>query len=207
MAYSISVSNLDNNLTWNKTFTKDEYTALVDSYENVDRECIGVLPATLYPVRTNTLQNFVDDFFLPTFVNHALKVQDTVGSVFAILGSLILDILTFPVRLVTVIPRAIFNANQSEHPLLTYLKKENVDPKLYESDHVGVTQNWLTRKWSGSSKYADGTVENRYSDVNYYRSGNINFIETPMYPGHSQHYYGENGRAPEPEFDRGCTVS
>ncbi len=44
--------------------------------------------ATLICVRTNRLSTFVKDFFLPTLTNHALKVDNVVGRVFAILSTL-----------------------------------------------------------------------------------------------------------------------
>ena len=40
-------------------------------------------------------ENFAKDFFLPTTLNHAVKVQNIVLKVFAILASLVLDTVTF----------------------------------------------------------------------------------------------------------------
>lgn len=69
----------------------------------------------LYPIRIATAGECAVDFFLPTTVNHASEVEDVALRVFAILGAIILDLLTLAIRFVTVIPRLIIGCcNQAE---------------------------------------------------------------------------------------------
>ena len=78
----------------------------------------------MIPVRTDNLKNFCQDFFLPTFFNHALKkTNDIALLVFWIIGCLTWDVLTLGFRVITAIPRYFINAKQPRHlhPLYRYL--------------------------------------------------------------------------------------
>ncbi len=85
----IKVENPNNHVVWEKNLTRDEAQNVRAYCEG--RDYIQLYLATLYPVRTGNLKNFSEDFFLPTVINHARKVQDTVDKIFAILGALILE--------------------------------------------------------------------------------------------------------------------
>lgn len=137
MPFSISVANEKNNLVWEKQFpSKGELEKLHKKFEGRDSCCL--LCSTLMPVRTNNCKNWAEDFFFPTLVNHANKVKSVVGKIFAVLGALVLDLLTFPIRLLTCIPRVISNAAKGVHPLRKYLLDQKVDKKLLASDYVTV---------------------------------------------------------------------
>lgn len=193
MPFNIKVSSLGNNAVWEKQLTRDEYQKVKDYAKGKDT--VSIVPATFKPVRTNNWKNFSKDFFLPTTINHAVKVQHTVRKIFAILASLILDVLTFPVRLLTVIPRVISNAKQSENPLQTYLIAEGVDKKLLEADHVRVRLEWEKTSqfpihfWTTN----DGVEHSKHGQENHWLEKNVNFIELPMYEGSGYFASGMNG--------------
>lgn len=193
MPFNIKVTNLDNNTVWEKQLTSDEYQQVKGYVKGKDT--VGIIPATFTPVRTNNLKNFSKDFFLPTTLNHAIKVQHAVGKVFAILAALVLDVLTFPIRLLTVIPRIISNANQKENQLHKYLITEGVDKKLLESDHVRVRLEWEktsqdpTQYWTTK----DGVQHSKHRQENHWREEQVNFIEVPTYEGSDYSASGMNG--------------
>jgi hypothetical protein len=191
MPYSLTISNLENTTSWEKQLTPEEFQQ-VKSYA-VGLGVVSV-PATLKPVRTNNLQNFAKDFFLPTLINHALKVEHTVGKIFAILGALILDSLTFPIRLLTCIPRVISNAHQEQNPLKKYLIDENVDPKLLESDYVRVRLEWEKTSQSPTSYWTteDGVQHSKHSQEKHWQEKNVNFIEVPIYTNYDYDVCGLN---------------
>lgn len=114
------------------------------------------------------------------------------GKIFAILGALILDAITFPVRLLTCIPRVISNARQEQNPLKTYLVNEGVDPKLLESDHVRVRLEWETTSQFPTSFWttSDGVKHCKHSQVKHFSEQNVNFIELPTSIGD---FYLESG--------------
>ncbi len=193
MPFSIKISNSDNNSAWEKQLTSSEYQQVEDYVKG--KNAVSIIPATFKPVRTNNLKNFSKDFFLPTTVNHAIKVQNMVGKIFAILASLVLDVLTFPIRLLTVIPRVISNAKQEENQLRKYLIIEGVDKKLLESDHVKVRLEWEETSQSPTSFWTtnDGVQHSKHSQENHWREKNVNFIEVPRYDGSDHLTGGMNG--------------
>lgn len=94
----------------------------VVSYCNRGRKSVNFFAATLYPVRTNTLANFAKDAFLPTVMNHAIKVENTALRVLAIIGALFLDLITSPIRLLAAVPRIVLNMFKGEQILFLYLQ-------------------------------------------------------------------------------------
>lgn len=175
----LKVSNLENNVVWDKQLG-DQERQEVKGYIS-GRRVIGIIPATLIPVRTNSLENFSKDFFLPTTVNHAIQVQHVVGKIFAILASLVLDVVTFPIRVVLCIPRIISNARQKENLLRKYLVKEGVDKKLLASDHVRVELRWERTSSLAPQTAQDGTVHQQYNHERHWQMENVNFVELPIY--------------------------
>lgn len=163
-SYSMLVTNEKNHFTWEKQFeSKEEFEQIEGNSEGRDFICL--LCGTLKPVRTNNCRNFVQDFFLPTLFNHAVKVQRVVAKIFAILGALVLDLLTFSIRLLTSIPRVIANRMKGEHPFKKFLKSQNVDKKLLDSDYVNV-------KWKFEKECQGGKLPIEREEL-------INFIERP----------------------------
>lgn len=181
MPFSIKVSNLDNKSSWEKVLTNEQFQTVKPYVYGFEAVAIIPVPATLKPVRTNNLKNFAKDFFLPTLVNHAIKVQHTIGRIFAILGALILDTLTFPIRLLTCIPTVIINARKEKNPLKNYLVNAGVDPKLLKDDHVRVRLEWEER-------FHFPTFLDR--QPKHWSEQNVNFIEVPTYPGYDHNASG-----------------
>jgi hypothetical protein len=171
MPFYIKVSNLDNNAVWETQLTSKEYERVKDYIKG--KSTVAIFPATLKPIRTNNLTNFTKDFFLPTTLNHATKVHHVVGKVFAILGSLFLDSLTFPIRLLTCIPRIISNAREEENIFRKYLIGRAVDEKILAADHVRVKLGWECQ--------SEVPVNHKYSQEQHWREVNVNFIEVPTY--------------------------
>lgn len=183
MTFNIKVSSLENNIVWEKQLTNDEYQQVKGYVKGKDT--VSIIPATFKPVRTNNLKNFSKDFFLPTTLNHAIKVQHAVGKIFAILASLVLDVLTFPIRLLTVIPRVISNAEQKENQLHKYLITEGVDKKLLESGYVIVKLEWEKTSQFPTSFWTtnDGVQHSKHSQENHWCQKQVNFIEVPTSEG------------------------
>ncbi|MBA2728136.1 MAG: hypothetical protein H0U49_08200 [Parachlamydiaceae bacterium] len=175
------MSSSENQITWQKQLSADECQKVKTYLKSEDK--IGPLSATLKPVRTNNWDNFSKDFFLPTTVNHAIKVQHTVGRIFAILASLVLDIFTSPIRLLMTPYRVYSNANKEEHPLQKYLKAEGVDEKMFESGRAELRLQWETMSETPTSHWTtnDGVKHSSHSRQGHFEEKNINFIEVPYY--------------------------
>lgn len=190
MPNSIKIYNLENNASWEKQLSDAECTE-VQGYIKGGKGTVGIIPATFKPVRTNNLNNFAKDFFLPTTVNHAIKVQNTIGKIFAILAALVFDMITFPVRLVTCIPRVNENAGTELSLFRNYLLSEGVDAKLLESDHVKVRLDWEIPTTMIINR--DGRRHIKNTIDKHWRVTNINFIEVPAYEGSCDFSEGVRG--------------
>lgn len=133
---SLQIYNLDTKRQSFQFLTQENYEKVMGMLKSA--QTVGILGATLRPVRTNTLKNFAKDFFLPTTVNQALRVKPLARRVFAILGALVLDTLTFPVRLLTCIPTILTNTKPEDHPFYQYLKTDPAAQHVLHAEHVRV---------------------------------------------------------------------
>lgn len=168
MSNSITVINLENNTRWQKDLNDDDFQIVkghVDKGAVKDSLLYTVLSGTWKPIRTNNLTNFAKDFFLPTTVNQALRIQNTIGKVIAAVVALFVDLLTLPIRVIMAIPRVIMNSKKEESPLYKYLLAEGVDSQLLASDYVQV----------GLTKQTGSTLA--------WKEFHVNFIELPAQDG------------------------
>ena len=113
-------------------------------YRNVKSGCmkgrVHPLYATLFPIRTNNLRNFSQDFFFPLSY-HCVRIDWHARIIIESIVFFLADLITLPIRLITCIPRCIHNAKQEnarqkEHPFLTYLRGHIPDQQLVKPDRV-----------------------------------------------------------------------
>lgn len=108
------------------------------------RRSWGVILSAAIPVRTS-LKDFHKDFFLPTVVNRALKING-LSKVIYVLLALVFDVVTFPMRVVTVIPRAIYNTERQPHPLYELLQLKGKLALGQEGKCILVIHEWTVLK-------------------------------------------------------------
>ena len=140
MGYFLKVQNLSNGSSWETTLHQSEFPQIQSHIRDgiFKRRPVVLLTSWLLPIRTNNGKNFAKDFFLPTLINQALRVEDSAARIFAILGAILIDVVTFPIRVLTAIPRIVYNGLQKPHPLATYLRDNGVDEQILETGHVYV---------------------------------------------------------------------
>ncbi len=127
---NIKVTNPNNQIVWQKQLPETEYNEVEKCL--TERSVDGIR-GCFFPVRTNNWSNFSKDFFF-------------------------VDLITLPVRVLTCIPRVIYNAIQEERPISIYLKKQNdANSQLLQTDHLVIE---ITKR-------------------NYWNSWNIHLIEVP----------------------------
>lgn len=134
---TIKVENFEKGITWQREIPKDQAEQVEAKMSSA--RVVGIFPSLLKPVRSDCAKNFAKDFFLPTTLNQAIKIRSVAVRVFAVLASLVLDLATFPIRLLTCIPTVLRNSSPQTHPFYAFLRMQGVDPKLLESGHVFVT--------------------------------------------------------------------
>lgn len=104
----------------------------------VSKRRIDWLESLVIPVRTDTLGNLCQDFFFPGLFNVALKTKDASLRIFLCIFMPICDVLSFPIRLITVLPRCVYNAiyPKEAHPFYQYLIDNGVDAVDLSPGHV-----------------------------------------------------------------------
>lgn len=99
----------------------------------------GFLKATVVPIRTDHWDVLTRDLFFPTLCNFSLpstaplssyntgKIH-SVSTAALLLLSILWDIATLPIRLLTLIPRVVYNNSMtpSEHPLQVFLREKGI---------------------------------------------------------------------------------
>lgn len=89
----------------------------------------GWAKSSIMVIRTDEPGHFLLDLMAP-FLNGVTKVDNIALSIFLFAPALVLDFVTLPLRLLTLIPRMAYNYNvQSRaHPLTTFLKEKGLAP-------------------------------------------------------------------------------
>lgn len=82
----------------------------------------GFWKQTVLPIRAN----LASDFFLPTLMNMVMKTKEYAGNAFLVIMAIVWDLATLPIRLITFLPWAAYNAMAKpvEHPLMPYLREK-----------------------------------------------------------------------------------
>jgi len=114
-------------------FNVDEKTYF--ELRSANRGSYGILPMLLCVIRTDTLKNFATDLFLPTFINCAQRVHQLAGKITAGIFFFILDCATLPLRLITLLPRAIISLlyTKENHPAYRFLQQHSANPEVYRT--------------------------------------------------------------------------
>lgn len=192
----VKISNLENKTVWEKPISIEEYKQ-IKSFMSKGHNTVLPFVAVLYPVRTNNLNNFAVDFFLPSTINIAIRVENVIGRVIATIAAIMLDVATLPIRLLTTIFRIQSNSNRAITPLHRYLLDQKVDSKLFETGYVNVHLSRIKTDVEFLGK--------KHDKINAYRSMNFNIIEMPEYKdwgssgkgksistGHAMHFTNDN---------------
>lgn len=143
MSYNISVHKACDSYAGLDTFTNKIFT-LQDQqeYEQVLQLCkdeknmAGLFKASMIPIRT-IFSSLSTDLFLPTLIHGVIKTKKA-SKVCFILLALLWDIITLPIRFITLLPRVCYNAfaQSKVHPLIPYLKGKGLDSLDIEGEIV-----------------------------------------------------------------------
>lgn len=143
----LKLFDADKNKLWEKTIDRSEYDHLREITDpNLTRT--SLYAQVLTPVRTHALTSMAVDLFFP-FSGTALSVVGMSGCmrdckrnpvIFPVTLPVVamLELITMPVRLATLIPRACYNASQPEHPFRTWLYQNGAPAECLEPDMVTI---------------------------------------------------------------------
>jgi hypothetical protein len=180
MTYAIRIATQQPERSSDFFFEKSFST--IEEFQKVTKLCdnkqrIGFFDSLVFPIRMNNVKNFCTDFFLPTFFNHALTINNIVIKIICSITCCLLDICTLPIRVFTLIPRYFDNPVncKEKHPFYHYLIQNGATEKQLSADHV-----YLELQWSNSVRIWDGIKEKYKIQEELTRNGEtFNFINLP----------------------------
>ncbi len=165
MSYTLTVTNPVNHLVWEKTLAEGEVDSVKKEIEEGGIKPVDAFFTQLYPARTDTLCNFAKDLFLPATFN----MMERSHNIALIILTFISDAITLIARLITCIPRTIYNSQQKPIPFYKYLTDNRVNPKIFEGNRV-IVDILLTR---------EETSPNHTSIQKMTETFSVNFIALP----------------------------
>jgi len=123
----------------NSNFQNSRSKDLFDHLTKPNYSDVGFFAAAAKPLRTESIKNFAKDFFFPTLVNHALKINNIVKKIFVSLLAIMFDLVTFPCRLFVGIPLVLLqkDSHKKDHPLIKIVGPE-LNPELASLDRLRV---------------------------------------------------------------------
>ena len=131
---------------YNKTifFEEDKTFASHEAIKDFGKSNYGLASnrlALVVPIRTNNIKNFASDLLFPTLAIFSAKKVHVIAKAIMTVIVTVIDLISLPVRLVTAIPRSIYNhVTYKEPKLYTFLKGEpGINPKtLLKCDCVSL---------------------------------------------------------------------
>lgn len=134
MTFAIRIKENADAKTWRFEKTFDSPA----EFRRLEKLCVSkpiVNSPYFVAARTDTWSHFCEDFFLPSTLHTTLKMKTLAEQIFTVIGHLLLDMVTLPVRLLTLIPQYLGNKKQ-DHPLHKYLVQEKADPRILNTNQV-----------------------------------------------------------------------
>jgi hypothetical protein len=122
---------------------EQKFNSKSDCYAFIQRngtsiEGSSLLRATIIPTRTSNKSELLQDVLLPTFVNHALNIENLFSKVIGSMFAIMLDILTLIPRLIaTPFKIKADQENHTEHPVIALIRN---NPQAAESIQSGVVK-------------------------------------------------------------------
>lgn len=156
-----------------------------------ERSTVPLIKSAFTVVRTHQLSVLAQDLFLPTFIQHAWKVNHIALKIIAVLFALTFDAITLPIRLIKCIPRVLSNKQQKEHSLKHYLKMRINNPEFYKDHHVKIRLEWTSESRESYTEHQNGLIRQRtYHQQTNYVKRQVNFIDLHPYPVSDQIHSG-----------------
>jgi len=138
---SISIKNNETEIFEKKFGSKKEVEFFLQIYGKSAPQ-YPIWQAIFVPARTDNWRDLTKDLLLPTFINHAFKIDHFVLKIFASIGAVVLDVLTIIPRLITSPFRAFYNyKTENTHPLISFIKTELPFTQLTHSNILKIDVN------------------------------------------------------------------
>ena len=135
----VKILDHENNTLWKKTLNRIEYDYL-KTFRTPTGPDVPGWRMLLIPTRTDSIKHAVMDCLSPFIINifyyEGWPSDRTFKQKLEFIPAFFLELLTLPVRLITLIPRALYNLTQPTHPLRVWLHAENVPEEYMRGESI-----------------------------------------------------------------------
>lgn len=136
---NIKIVNSENRTLYEENYDSNQEVTDFINTNGPSKPGWSVLKSAVCPCRTDNVKGFMEDVFLPTFVNFALKIDNHALKVIGSITAIVFDLLTLPIRLVVTPFRVIYNrCNPEEKHPLRALIEENGEQLSNEEDFLTI---------------------------------------------------------------------
>ncbi|MGQ3892726.1 hypothetical protein [Legionella sp. CNM-4043-24] len=135
----VKILDHENNTLWKKTLDRPEYDDLKTFCNRTGPDVPG-WQMLIIPTRTDSMKHAAMDCLSPLIINtlyyEGWPSDRTFRQNLEFIPAFFLELLTLPVRLITLIPRALYNLTQPVHPLRVWLRAENVPEEYVRGESI-----------------------------------------------------------------------
>lgn len=137
---NIQIKDKEGTLLYKKSCSSSQEIKDFIQQNGKSKDGWSLIRGTVIPQRTQKLKDFSKDFFLPTFVNFSLKINNIALKIIASIFAIALDVITAPIRLLTTPFRVYYNYQhpEAEHPLVNLIKGNPQSQKAIDDNFVNL---------------------------------------------------------------------
>jgi|GEM_PF-4607488 hypothetical protein len=137
---NIQIKDRESTLLYQKRCSSIEEVKDFIQQHGKSKEGWSLIQGTVIPLRTQNLKDFSKDFFLPTFVNFSLKINNIALKIIASIFAIALDIIMAPIRLFTTPVRIYDNYKhpEVEHSIISLIEKNPGSQKAIDDNFVNL---------------------------------------------------------------------
>ncbi len=152
--YNVTISNTEKNIKWSKRVDEKTFKEF-EAASHKGREYKHFLFGLFIPVRTDSIDNLIEDLILPTVVHVAMKIEsEGIKKTFVLFGTFLMDMAAFKIRLVCLGIRWIMNAGSKDRfntPMYALLLKHQAPDEIKNADQLRINFT----QWESNKEFAE----------------------------------------------------
>ncbi len=152
--YNVTLTDTEKNVQWSKRVDEQTFKEF-EAASHEGREYKHFLFGLFIPIRTDTIDNLIEDLVLPTVIHVAMKIEGSgVKKALILLGAFLLDMATFKIRLVCLGIRWIMNKGSKDRfntPMYALLLKHQAPNEIKNADQLRINFT----QWESNKEFAE----------------------------------------------------
>lgn len=124
----VQIRDTKDNLLYQRKFSSDDAVRHFILQYGTSKEGWSLMRGIFTPIRTENCKDFAKDFFLPTFINFATKINNLGVKIIVSFFAICLDLVALPIRFFATPFRMSHNSQNQEldHPLIALIQENSL---------------------------------------------------------------------------------